>query len=312
MKYQKRPDKHQSQKSKESVFTVTQNDTLLAFLLNQLPGKKRGLLKAVLRDNQVYVDDVPVRQFDHALLPGSKIRVSWERQKQQTISSKLKIVFEDDDLIVIDKPAGLLTISTDKEKKETAYFYLSEYIKRVNSANKIFIVHRLDRETSGLLLFAKNKEVKLQIQENWIDTVNQRTYVGVVEGAVEKTEGTIISWLTETAAYHVHSTPNKEVGKKSVTNYRKIGGNRRYSLLQLNLDTGRKHQIRVHMQDMGHPIVGDKKYGAHSNPILRMALHAQVLAFTHPVTGKEHRFETAIPKSFLQITGHGNKEKVQR
>jgi 23S rRNA pseudouridine1911/1915/1917 synthase len=299
------------QKSKENVFTVTQDATLLTFLLDHLPGKGRRALKAVLRDRQVFVDDIPITQFDHLLTPGRQVKVCWSREKPSA-PVKLKIVFEDESLIVIEKPSGLLTIATDKEKRKTVYSLLSEHVKRENPANKIFIVHRLDRETSGLLLFAKTSKVKQQIQESWEQLISQRTYVGVVEGAVAKEEGTITSWLAETTAFRVYSVANPQAGRKAVTQYRKIGGNSDYSLLQINLDTGRKHQIRVHMQDMGHPIVGDKKYGARTNPIHRIALHAQVLAFTHPVTGQERRFETPVPEQFRKLAQQGKKDERKR
>jgi 23S rRNA pseudouridine1911/1915/1917 synthase len=289
------------------ILTVNKDDTLLAFLLTQLPGKGRNALKAVLRDRKVFVDDAPVSQFDHVLTTGSQVRVNWERDTRHKHPSplELNIIFEDAELIVIDKPSGLLTVATDSEKRKTAYSMLSDYVKRAAPDNKIFIVHRLDRDTSGLLLFAKNSVVKQQIQETWETTVNQRTYVGVVEGVVENAEGTITSWLAETTAYRVYSLPTAQAGKKAITHYRKVGGNSRYSLLQMNLETGRKHQIRVHMQDLGHPIVGDKKYGSTSNPLHRMALHAMVLAFTHPITGLPLRFETPIPERFLQLSTHG-------
>ena len=317
MKSIKNTNQHKGSRPKKpriDLFTVTAEDTLLAFLLSRLPGKGRNILKAVLRDHQVFVDKTPVSQFDHLLVPGSQVTVNWERDSRHKHPAPLdlKIIFEDNDLIVIDKPSGLLTIATDAEKRRTAYSLLSEYVKREAPENKIFIVHRLDRDTSGLLLFARNSTVKQQIQETWEATVNQRTYMGVVEGAVEKTEGTITSWLAETTAYRVYSLPNAQAGKKAITHYKKIGGNSRYSLLQINLDTGRKHQIRVHMQEMGHSIVGDKKYGAHSNPIRRLALHAQVLSFTHPITGQAHCFQSPTPESFLQITSHGKKGEQLR
>ena len=294
-------------KAKKDTFTVEREDTLLAFLLARLPARGRTTLKAVLRDRQVLVDDRPVGQFDHALVPGSLVTVQWDREatRKPPTRSRLNIVFEDADLIVIDKPSGLLTVATDLEKRRTAYSQLSDHVKLEDPDNKIFVVHRLDRETSGLLLFAKNGRVKQQIQETWETTVSQRTYVGVVEGVVEPAEGQVVSYLAETTAFRVYSTPHAQGGKKAVTNYRKIGGNDRFSLLLINLETGRKHQIRVHMQDLGHPIVGDKKYGSTCNPIRRIALHAQVLAFTHPRTGLPCRFETRIPEKFLQITATG-------
>ncbi len=294
-------------KTKVDTFRVEQDDTLLAFLLDRLPGNGRSTLKAVLRDRQVFIDGQPVSQFDQALIPGSLVAVQWDREstRKQPARSGLNILFEDADLIVIDKPSGLLTVATDVEKRKTAYSQLSDHVKLENPDNKIFVVHRLDRETSGLLLFAKNSTVKHQIQETWETTVNQRTYIGVVEGVVEPAEGTIVSWLAETTAFRVYSVANAQAGKKAITHYRKIGGNDRCSVLQINLETGRKHQIRVHMQDLGHPIVGDKKYGSNWNPIRRVALHAQVLAFTHPRTGLPCRFETRIPEKFLQISAQG-------
>ncbi len=171
--------------------------------------------------------------------------------------------------------------------------------------NKIFIVHRLDRETSGLLLFAKNEKIKQQIQETWETTIAERTYIAVVEGRVEPPQGTITSWLKESSALIVYSHHSSQLGKKAITHYKKLRDNGTFSLLQLNLATGRKHQIRVHMQDINHPIIGDDKYGASENPIRRLGLHAQVLAFTHPKTGKLCRFETAIPGKFLRLFSAG-------
>ncbi len=292
-------------KGRVDTFTVNKDDTLLAFLIDRFPQKKRKVLKALLRDRQVSVDEIPVGQFDQSLAPGSKVEVCWstDTSRQKLTQFGLSIVFEDKDLLVINKPSGLLTVATGIEKRKTAYSMLSEYVKLENPENKIFIVHRIDRETSGLLLFAKNSLVKQQIQDTWETMISQRTYVGVVEGEVEKSEGTVVSWLAETTAFRVYSQQNAQTGRRAVTHYRKIGGNTRYSLLQINLDTGRKHQIRVHMHDIGHPVVGDKKYGSSSDPIRRMALHAQVLAFAHPKTGQSCRFETPIPEKFLQISG---------
>ncbi len=286
------------------IFTVSKDNTLLAFLIDQFPQKKRNVLKAILRDRQVSIDGIPVGQFDQSLVPGSIVQVCWRTgtSRQKPAQLGLNIIFEDADLIVINKPSGLLTVATDTEKRKTAYSLLSEYVKLEDPENKIFIVHRLDRETSGLLLFAKNSMIKQQIQETWETTINQRTYVGVVEGEVKKTHGTVVSWLAETAAFRVYSRQNSQTGKRAVTHYQKTGGNTRYSLLQITLETGRKHQIRVHMHDIGHPIVGDKKYGSTSNPIRRLALHAQVLAFAHPRTGQPCRFATPVPEKFLQIT----------
>lgn len=284
-----------------STFTVQQKEGLLDCLLSQLSQKKRKILKVVLRDRQVLVDGKVVTQFDHILTPGQSIEVRWERSVSREKPRELNIVFEDQDLVIVNKPAGLLSVATDKEKRKTAYSMLSTYIKQENPDNKIFVVHRLDRETSGLIMFAKSEKVKHKIQESWETTISQRTYVGVVEGEVIPESGTITSWLTESKAFIVYSSQNPTQGRKAVTHYKRIQGNAHYSLLELQLETGRKHQIRVHMQEINHPIIGDKKYGSKLSPIRRMGLHARVLAFTHPTTGESCHFETPVPKKFLSL-----------
>lgn len=284
-----------------STYTVENKETLLLSLIASFPHKSRNTLKAVLRDGQVTIDGKPVTQFDHILKPGQCVDVSWDRIVPLKQPRELDIIFEDQDIIIINKPSGLLTIATEKEKRKTAYSMLSNYIKTDNPDNKIFIIHRIDRETSGLLMFAKNEKVKQQIQKTWATSISQRTYIGVVEGNVKKEQGTIISWLTESKAFKVYSSKKQDQGQKAITHYKKIKANDTYSLLQINLETGRKHQIRVHMQDINHSIIGDKKYGASLNPIRRMGLHAQVLAFTHPTSGEQCYFETPIPHKFLAL-----------
>ena len=301
MKTRKKRPGPGKKKAKTDTFIVENNDTLLAFLLSTMPHKSRNLLKAVLRDKQVAVDGTAVSQFDHPLLPGQHVEVSWQKKTAHQQPHGLDIVYEDLELIIINKPSGLLTIATDKEKRRTAFAILSDYVKTQDADNKIFIIHRLDRETSGLLMFARNETIKQQIQENWTTTIDQRSYVGVVEGEVEQQEGTIVSWLNESKAFIVYSSQKSQHGQKAVTHYKKLKANSGYSLLQINLETGRKHQIRVHMQDINHPIIGDGKYGSTVNPIRRMGLHARVLAFTHPRTGELCRFETDIPGKFLQL-----------
>lgn len=284
-----------------SSYKVVNKDTLLVSLIDNFPKKTRKLLKAVLKDRQVSVEGKTVTQFDYVLIPGQDVVVSWEKSKAVSHPRELNILHIDEDIIVIDKAAGLLTIATDKEKRRTAYSMLSTYVKTENPDNKIFVIHRLDRETSGLLMFARSEAVKLQIQETWNTTISERTYIGVVEGEVEPSEGTITSWLTESSAFIVYSSKNDKTGKKAVTHFKKIDGTKDLSLLEINLETGRKHQIRVHMQDINHPIVGDKKYGAGANFMGRMALHAMVLSFTHPRTGEVCRFDTGVPAKFKQL-----------
>lgn len=301
MKENRYPTSPKKKKVHPTAFYLNKEDTLLSSLISNLPHKSRKTLKAVLRDRQVCIDGKPVTQFDHPLMPGQCVEVRWERDLTEMHGCALDIVHVDRDIIVINKPSGLLTIATDKEKRRTAYSILSNFVKAENPENKIFIIHRIDRETSGLLMFARSEKIKQQIQKTWNATISQRTYIGVVEGDVQPPEGTITSWLNESKAFIVYSSQRQGLGKKGVTHYKKIMGNSGLSMLQINLETGRKHQIRVHMQDLDHPIIGDKKYGSTSNPIKRMGLHAQVLAFTHPTTGKLCRFDTGIPHSFMKL-----------
>jgi len=292
---------NKKKKQNTDSFTVAQNNTLLPYLFAQFPHKSKKTVKAVLRDRQVFIDGKAITQFDHVLIRGQHIEIHWEKRTPTQQPHGLSIVYEDEDLIIIDKPSGLLTVATDKEKRKTAYSILSNYVKTQHVDNKIFIIHRLDRETSGLLMFGKNESVKHEIQKTWNTTVSKRTYVGVVEGQLKKATGTITSWLQESKALIVYSSQNPKHGHKAVTSYKVLKDNSMFSLLQLNLQTGRKHQIRVHMQEISHPIIGDKKYGSTLNPIRRMGLHARVLEFTHPRTGKSCRFETAIPAAFQKL-----------
>ena len=310
MKESRRPNRSQKKKANLTSFVIEQEDSLLASLISHLPHKNRKVIKAVLRDRQVCVDGEPITQFDYSLRPGQQVEMSWDREVKNTPLCKLDIVHEDQDIIIINKPPGLLTIATDREKRRTAYSILSNYVKAQNPDNKIFIIHRIDRETSGLLIFARSEKVKQQMQKTWNASISQRSYIGVVEGTVTPPEGTITSWLTESKAFVVYSSKKQGQGKRAVTHYRKIKGNSTLSMLQINLETGRKHQIRVHMQDLNYPVIGDKKYGSKLNPLGRMGLHAQTLEFTHPTTGKLCRFDTGIPKKFLKLFTSDHKQKI--
>lgn len=282
-------------------FRVTESAQLMIFLIAKLPHKNRNNIKTLLRNKQVLIDRQPVSQFNYLLSPGQEVEISGSRNRAEKQFREFRIVFEDESLIVIDKKAGLLSIATKNEKRNTAYSLLSDYVKMANVAGKIFIVHRLDRETSGLMIFAKNEEVKKILQKNWNEAVLEKSYIAVVEGAVEKQEGTIVSYLYEDKVFRMHSTDNPKKGLKAVTHFSVLMTTKNYSMLKLNIETGRKNQIRVHMQEMGHCIVGDKKYGATSSPIRRLGLHAQKLAFIHPATGEKLMFETKIPTVFSRV-----------
>jgi len=297
-------DKQQNNRvtaSKNSLIPVSENSGLMDFLMKQMPQKSRNNIKSLLGNRQVLVDGQIISQFNHPLVPGQKIEIKTGRIPEEKEFPGYTIVYEDHDLIVIDKKAGLLSIATETEKRATAYSMLSDHVKNQDKSNKIFIVHRLDRETSGLMLFAKSDMVKHHLQETWNDTIIERSYIAVVEGMVGKTEGVISSYLYEDNNFKMHSSPYAGNGLKSVTHYTVLKRNDRYSLLKVNLETGRKNQIRIHMQEIGHSIVGDKKYGATTSPIKRLGLHAQQLSFVHPSTGKKLNFEIAIPKEFLKL-----------
>lgn len=275
--------------------------TLLPFLIESMPQRKRTSIKELLKHNQVAVNNIPTTQFDTEIHPGDTIKVNLTREFRLFYHRRIKLVYEDDDIIVINKGYGLLSMGTDRVKDGTAYSIVRDYIKWQDPRNKLFIVHRLDRDTSGLMMFAKNEQAKETMQHNWNNMVLNRKYLAVVEGKVEQESGSVRSYLAETSQYEVYSTQNPDEGQLAVTRYRTLKCKNGYTLLEVELDTGRKNQIRVHMKDLGHPIAGDRKYGAKSSPIHRLALHAQTLRFVHPVTRREMNFETPIPTSFASM-----------
>jgi len=215
-------------------------------------------------------------------------------------NEKLDIIYEDKDIIVVNKPAGLLTVSTDKEKEKTLFHNVYMYIKKKNKNNKVFIVHRLDKDTSGIVMFAKNESLKIKFQNDWDNLAVERKYVAIVHGSVNDKKGEVISWLKETKTLLTYSSSKKGDGKRAITEYRTVGNNDNYSLLDIEIKTGRKNQIRVHMKDIGHPIVGDNKYGL-NDKFKRMYLHAYKLSIINPVTKKSFVFETDIPTEFIKL-----------
>ena len=217
------------------------------------------------------------------------------------VIDRIKILFEDDAVVVVDKPAGLLTIATETERERTLYAALRARASAKKPPQKIFIVHRLDREASGLLVFAKTIEAKEKLQEQFKSHSAGRRYVAVVEGQVKGEDFSIRSYLAENAAFRVYSTRKKGEGKLAITHVQVVKRNPKTTRVQVRLETGRKHQIRVHLAERGHPIVGDKMYGSRSNPIRRLALHGEYLSFRHPVTGKRVEFEAKYPKVFHSL-----------
>ncbi len=283
-------------------YPVGADGTLLAFLIEAMPQRKRTTIKDFLKYGQVAVNGAPFTRFDHPLRQGDRVEVNLTRAFQVFYHRRMQLVYEDDDIIVVNKGYGILSIGTDKVTEGTAYSIVRDYLKRKNPANKLFIIHRLDRDTSGLMMFAKTVEAKETMQHNWTNMVLNRKYVAVVEGTLQQPSwGVCQSYLAETSQHEVYSTDDPSQGKLAVTRYRTMECKNGYSLMEVELDTGRKNQIRVHFKDLGHPIAGDRRYGAKSSPIRRLALHAMTLRFVHPVTRKEMSFSTEVPASFLSM-----------
>ena len=283
----------------KNEFDVKTETTLLPFLLEHVKGKSRNNIKSLLKREQIVVNGKPCRDFAKTLQPGQKVGIL-ARAAQDAFEMPLPIIYEDGDIIAINKPAGMLSIASEKERAETAYHIVTDYMK-AKHGGRIFVVHRLDRETSGVLLFAKNEKIKHALQDDWDSLSSLRSYTAVVEGAISPAEGTVKSWLKQTRTLLVYSSEREGDGKLAITNYKTVKSSNGYSLLDISLDTGRKNQIRVHMNDLGHPIIGDKKYGSRTNPLGRLALHAGRLCVRHPFSSAEMDFSAKTPTEFLRL-----------
>ncbi|USB34159.1 RluA family pseudouridine synthase [Paenibacillus sp. YPG26] len=289
-----------SSPAKPKIYTVKEPAQLLPFLVDTLNHLSRNSVKSILARGQVTVNSQPTTAYNYELEPGYLVSIHQEKVSSAPPLIGMKILFEDEDIIVIQKEHGLLSVSAGQENEITAYRQLMSHVREENADNRIFIVHRLDRDTSGVMLFAKSEKVQQILQNSWQDIVKERSYVALVDGEVKKQEGTISSWLKESSTLKMYSSPYPNDGQHAITHYKKLESNKFFSLLEVHLETGRKNQIRVHMQDIGHPVAGDKKYGSKSKEIGRLGLHARILAFEHPTTGAMMRFETDIPKVFLK------------
>ena len=275
---------------------------LLDFLYAVYPSKSKTTVKSLLRNSQVKVGQTVTTQFDFPVPEGGEVSVNLSRQWQTLGNPRLKIYYEDDDVIVVYKGYGLLSVGTDGKKEGTAYSILRDYVKRVDPRQKLFIVHRLDQQTSGLMVFAKTEQAKNTLQHNWNNMVLERRYLAVVEGRPDSREGVVRNYLAENARHIMYSSDKPvEGGQEAVTRWKALRSRGGYTLMEVSLDTGRKNQIRVHMKDLGHPIAGDKKYGARTSPIHRLALHAATLRFVHPVTRRDMNFTSPAPASFDKL-----------
>lgn len=284
-------------KPQETVFTVREECELLYFLMKAMDGISRTKVKKLLTYDSVYVNDRVVSQHDFILKPNMRVSIKKSSEGNRFKNFWIKIVFEDDHILVIEKKPGILS-SSNNPKDETVKDILNYYLDKSHQHSNAHTVHRLDKFTSGLMIYAKSKKVALEFEEDWKERVYDRRYVALVHGELPKSVGTVSSYLKDDSHYVTHSSQEDNGGKFAVTHYKKIQSANGYSLVELQLETGRKNQIRVHLQDLGCPVVGDLKYGDGDDCIRRLGLHAYKLCFKHPVTGEDLRFTSDIPKSF--------------
>ena len=288
-------------RSKYNELTVRSETTLLEFIISAMSGISRNRAKDILAGHGITVDRRNTTRYDEPLHPGQIVRVSKHKRSNQLLNKYVKIVYEDKDLVVIEKSEGILSMPATA-KQYSAKQVLDEYFQKRHFKCTAHTVHRLDRETSGLMMYAKNLEIAKILEDNWHDIVFDRRYVAVVSGEMEREGGTIESWLKDNKAFITYSSDTDPGGGKfSVTHYHTLKTSPRCSLVELKLETGRKNQIRVHMQDIGHPVLGDKKYGDGNDPIGRLCLHAYRLDFYHPRTGEVMNFETPFPRDFMKL-----------
>ena len=284
-------------------YVVEQPAPLLEFLLANV-GLSRSKVKATLQGRGIKVNGKTVTQFDFPLQPGTKVAVSRSKRNQQGFKSRyVKIVYEDRWLIVVEKREGILSMAAGHSTLNVKTV-LDDYFKKSRQKCTAHVVHRLDRDTSGLMVYAKDMETEQILEHNWHQLVYDRRYVAVLSGEMEDDEGTIENWLKDNKAYITYSSPVDNGGKLAISHFHVLDRTTEHSLVEFRLETGRKNQIRVHAADMGHPVCGDTKYGNGNDPLHRLCLHAWLLCLTHPVTGERLEFETPVPTPFRLIFKH--------
>lgn len=281
------------------VITVKENAPLLEYLINNV-SESRSKLKATLQGRGIAVNGRMVTQFDYQLKAGDKIIISRHKKQNQFKSRYVKIVYEDRWLVVVEKNIGILSMAAGHSSLNVKSV-LDDYFLKSRQKCRAHVVHRLDRDTSGLMVYAKDIETEQILEHNWHQIVYDRRYVAVVSGEMEQNNGTIANWLKDNKAYITYSSPTDNGGKYAVTHFQVLNCTTEHSLVEYKLETGRKNQIRVHSADMGHPVCGDVKYGNGDDPLHRLCLHAYMLCFTHPVTGEPMEFSTPIPTAFRSL-----------
>lgn len=298
-----KPRNYNPNKNKTTSLIVKEGTILIDFLLLSLPGKSRNNIKSLLARKQILVNDVPVSQFDFKLYAKDEVKVTPFTNKRVVIlkGEKLSIIHEDDELVVINKHTGLISVASEKESERTAYRLVNEHVQHNNPNGRVFVVHRLDEDTSGVLIFAKNPQLKDALQDNWNKIVKKRGYYAIVEGKMEQEQGVVKSYLHKTKTNMMFSGHKTKDAQYAETEYKVIQSNDQYTLVDINIKTGRKNQIRVHMNDLGHPVVGDKKYGVKNEEAERLMLHAYELQFIHPVSNKLVKFKAKTPRAFEEL-----------
>lgn len=281
------------------VITVKENAPLLEYLINNV-SESRSKLKATLQGRGIAVNGRMVTQFDYQLKAGDKIIISRHKKQNQFKSRYVKIVYEDRWLVVVEKNIGILSMAAGHSSLNVKSV-LDDYFLKSRQKCRAHVVHRLDRDTSGLMVYAKDIETEQILEHNWHQIVYDRRYVAVVSGEMEQDNGTIANWLKDNKAYITYSSPTDNGGKYAVTHFQVLNRTTEHSLVEYKLETGRKNQIRVHSADMGHPVCGDVKYGNGDDPLHRLCLHTYMLCFTHPVTGEPMEFSTPIPTAFRSL-----------
>ena len=287
-------------KNPSTVYHVKEPAQLLDFLMTAMNGISRNKAKLILAGSGVKVNGKPQTRHDYELRPGDTVEVSAHKPKATLTNKFVKMEYEDKDIVVIEKNVGILSMSP-KPNIMSVKTVLDNYFRKNRKTYTAHVVHRLDRDTSGLLVYAKTMQAEQILENNWNEIVTDRRYLALVSGRMEQEQGTVKSWLKDSKSYITYSSPTDNGGKLAITHYRVLRTNDRYSLVELKLETGRKNQIRVHMQDLGHPVCGDIKYGNGDDPIGRLALHAFRLNFYHPILGDHMTFETPCPKTFLTV-----------
>ncbi|MGP1466625.1 RluA family pseudouridine synthase [Prevotella koreensis] len=288
------------QKGDYTRYEVEREQPLLEFLLEKVKGQSKSKIKATLQGHGVLVGKTCVTKFDYMLKPGMCVAVSNTKRNLNILRSRyVKIVYEDQYIVVVDKAVGILSMAAGHSSLNVKAV-LDNYFHKSRQRCQAHVVHRLDRDTSGLMIYAKDMQTEQALERQWHEAVYDRRYVALLSGRMEQKEGTIANWLKDNSAYITYSSPTDNGGKYAVTHFYTLETQANYSLVQFSLETGRKNQIRVHAADMGHPVCGDVKYGNGDNPIGRLCLHAYVLCFYHPVTHEKMEFSTPIPQSFIQ------------